>query len=114
LYNSIKNAVNVYRELRFNLKVPAVEVIANIPSTDDFVLVQGVIDCFIENSDGTYTVIDFKTDRVDKETGASLLKERYSGQLGLYCKAVEDITKKKVSKSVIFSFALMEEIPIER
>ncbi len=114
LYKSIRNAVNVYRELRFNLKVPASEVIANIPSTDDFVLVQGVIDCFIENSDGTYTVIDFKTDRVDKETGAVLLKERYSGQLALYCKAVEDITKKKVSKSVIFSFALMEEIIVER
>lgn len=114
LYHSIKNAVKVYRELRFNLKVPASDVIANIPSTDDFVLVQGVIDCFIENNDGTFTVIDFKTDRVDGETGASLLKERYSGQLGLYCRAVEDITKKKVSKCVIFSFALMEEIPVER
>lgn len=113
LYEDIKNAQKVYREMRFNLKVKADEVIGNIPETDDFVLVQGVIDCFIEKEDGTYSVIDFKTDNVSEENGEEILLDRYSNQLSLYCRAVEDITKKKVSGAVIFSFALMEEIPVE-
>ncbi len=113
LYLNIKNAQKVYREMRFNLKLRADEVIADIPETDDFVLVQGVIDCFIENKDGSFTVIDFKTDNVNAENGAQTLHDRYFNQLSLYCRAVEDITKKKVSGAVIFSFALMDCVPVE-
>lgn len=112
LYNDIKNAKNVYREMRFNLKTDAKEVISDVPETDDFVLVQGVIDCFIENADGSFTVIDFKTDRIYGESAEKILAERYSGQLHFYCKAVEDITKKKVSRAVIFSFDTMECIEL--
>lgn len=113
LYYKIKNAKRVYREMRFNLKVEAKEVIADVPETDDFVLVQGVIDCFIENDDGTYTVIDFKTDSVPEKDGAQILHNKYFNQLSFYCRAVEDITKKKVSGAVIFSFTLMDCVPIE-
>lgn len=111
LYCDIKSAVKIHRELRFNLSAEAKDVIAGAPETSDFVLVQGVIDCFIENSDGTYTVIDFKTDRVGGNAG--LLVERYKNQLAFYCRAVEDITKKKVSKAVIFSFDMMKSIELE-
>ena len=113
LYSHIKSAVKVHRELRFNLSTRPDEVIANVPDTSDFVLVQGVIDCFTENSDGSYTVIDFKTDNVKAENAAEILTERYRNQLAFYCRAVEDITKKKVSKAVIFSFANMEEIELD-
>lgn len=113
LYKDIKCAEKTFRELRFNLRVKASEVISNIPQTDDFVLVQGVIDCFVKNTDGTYTVIDFKTDRVPDENGADILRERYSGQLAFYCKAVEDITHAKVSRAVIFSFCLMKNIELD-
>ena len=118
LYQHIKSAVKVHRELRFNLHVKPEDVIMGFPEitkkekNNDFVLVQGVIDCFTENADGSYTVIDFKTDNV-KENTAEVLKSRYSNQIAFYCRAVEDITKKKVSKAVIFSFATMEEIELD-
>lgn len=113
LYAHIKSAVKVHRELRFNLKARPEEVIANVPQSKDFVLVQGVIDCFTENADGTYTVIDFKTDNVKAENAAEILTERYKNQLAFYCMAVEDITKKKVSRAVIFSFSGMEAIELD-
>lgn len=113
LYKDIRRAEKVFRELRFNLRTKAQDVISNIPETDDFVLVQGVIDCFVRNSDGTYTVIDFKTDRVDKENGQEILKERYSSQLAFYCRAVQDITGAKVSRAVIFSFSLMKNVELD-
>lgn len=112
LYEKIRSAEKVYRELRFNLKVAAGEVLADAPETDDFVLVQGVIDCFIRESDGSYTVIDFKTDHV-KSGEEQLLADRYANQLAFYCRAVTDMTKAPVKNAVIFSFALMEEIPLD-
>ena len=112
LYRKIRSARRVYRELRFNLRVAADEVLLHVPQTSDFVLVQGVIDCFMENDDGSYTVMDFKTDRVSREGGGELLRNRYAGQLAFYCRAVEDMTKRPVSEAVIFSFHLMEEIPV--
>ena len=112
LYEKIRSAEKVYRELRFNLKVAAGEVLADAPETDDFVLVQGVIDCFIRESDGSYTVIDFKTDHV-KSGEKQLLADRYANQLAFYCRAVTDMTKAPVKNAVIFSFALMEEIPLD-
>lgn len=112
LYETIRTAKQVYRELRFNLKVAAKEVLRDAPSTDDFVLVQGVIDCFLENADGSYTVIDFKTDRVRAEDAERVLIERYRAQLAFYCRAVEDMTGSPVSHAILFSFAHMREIPV--
>ena len=113
LYQKIRSARKVYRELRFNLRLPAEEVLKGIPQTDDFVLVQGVIDCFIEGADGSYSVIDFKTDRVKRDGGEALLAERYSNQLALYARAVADMTKAPVKSVSIFSFHLMKEIPLD-
>ncbi len=112
LYEKIRSAEQVYRELRFNLKVAAGDVLADAPETDDFVLVQGVIDCFIREKDGSYTVIDFKTDHV-KPGEEHVLADRYANQLAFYCRAVADMTKAPVKNAVIFSFALMEEIPLD-
>ncbi len=112
LYEKIRAAKAVYRELRFNLKVRPEEVLRGVPQTEDFVLVQGVIDCFIENADGSYTVIDFKTDRVGKN-GKEVLITRYAGQLSFYCRAVREITGKTIQEALIFSFDQMEEIPVK-
>ena len=112
LYKRIRSARSIYRELRFNLKVPANEVLSGVPQTEDFVLVQGVIDCFIEEADGSFTVIDFKTDRVGKGD-EQILIDRYSNQLALYCRAVEDMTKAPVKQAFLFSFHLMKEIPLD-
>ncbi len=112
LYEKIRCAQAVFREKRFNLKVMADEVIYGAPDTNDYILVQGVIDCFIINSDGSCTVIDFKTDRVSRENGKKELIRRYSNQLSLYCQAVHEMTGYNVKEAIIFSFSLMEEIKL--
>ncbi|MBR4979648.1 MAG: PD-(D/E)XK nuclease family protein, partial [Clostridia bacterium] len=117
LYGKIKKARKIYRERRFNLLAKPGEVIDGLPSEigkDEFVLVQGVIDCFIEKEDGSFAVIDFKTDRVSGEGAEETLVERYANQLKFYCKAVKDITKKEVSEAVIFSFDLMKSIELAK
>ncbi len=112
LYGKIKKAKRVYRERRFNLLAKPEEVIEGIPERDpdEFVLIQGVIDCFIEKEDGSFAVIDFKTDKVYGYGAEGILVQRYANQLKFYCRAVKDITKKDVSEAVIFSFELMKSI----
>ena len=112
LYARIRSSEEVNRELRFNLRVAAEDVVKNAPQSDDFVLVQGVIDCFFKNPDGSYTVVDFKTDRVGKD-GEKVLVERYRQQLRYYARAVCEITECDVSEAVLFSFARMAEIPVD-
>ena len=50
---------------------------------------------------------------VKPEDAATILTQRYSNQLKLYSRAVEEMTKQKVSKTVIFSFASMQSIDVE-
>ena len=70
-------------------------------------MVQGVIDCFFENPDGSFTVVDYKTDRV--KTDEELVK-RHSVQLNYYKRAVERMTGSRVSELLLYSFALNREI----
>jgi ATP-dependent helicase/nuclease subunit A len=63
-------------------------------SSDDYIIVQGIIDLLIETPDGL-VIVDFKTDDVstDKLAGRA---ELYRGQLVLYAQAGEAIMGKKV------------------
>ena len=104
----MKDSPALIREKRFNVLLPAKELLG----TDGKVLVQGVIDAWFEEADGTITVVDFKTDRVKAENGEEILLERHSEQLRLYALAVEQLTEKKVGKCVLYSFSLGKEILI--
>jgi ATP-dependent helicase/nuclease subunit A len=66
------------------------------------VLVQGVIDAYFEE-DGKYIILDYKTDRLDTPEEFA---ERYKIQLDYYKKALEQITEKEVSETMIYSFRL--------
>lgn len=88
---TISESRRVYRERRFNLSIPAeslskdcMETVGCKTPESDFVLVQGVIDCFCENADGTYTLIDFKTDYVPwGAEGERILAERHGEQMAV-------------------------------
>ncbi len=112
-YKSIKHSANIFRERRFNLLTDASEYTNLVEKGYENVLVQGVIDLYFENDDGTYTVVDFKTDRVSENDGEQVLCERHSAQLKYYCRAVEEITGKPVKNAYLYSFALMREISVE-
>ena len=112
-YAEIKRSPDVKRELRFNLMIPAAEFDGSLSGQQaEFVLVQGVIDCFFENADGSYTVVDFKTDAVQDPWGESALIRRHGAQLGYYCRAVQEMTGKKVTHAVLFSFSLMRAVEV--
>jgi ATP-dependent helicase/nuclease subunit A len=113
LFDQIRKSAMVEREKRYTLITKASDVIpAYQESCDTDILVQGVVDCYFENADGTITLIDFKTDRVNKSDGKQILLERHSEQLKLYANALYQISHKKVSKIYIWSFALCEAIEI--
>lgn len=102
LYARIKSSPRVYREKRFSVR----DVISE---NGEPILVQGVIDCFFENPDGTYTVVDYKTDRVKT---LEELVSRHRVQLSCYKSAVERMTGCSVSESLLYSFALGGEVSL--
>lgn len=105
LYEKIKNSRDVRREMRFNILVDGEKLSAR--AAGEKILVQGVIDCFFANADGSYTVVDFKTDRV---RDAATLIERHRSQLEFYAYAVEAMTGAKVKETIIYSFEMSREI----
>ena len=72
-------------------------IVFSVPSGDDSVLVQGVIDCMFMGEDGRYTIIDYKTDRFPADiTDIELISEtikRHSVQLGCYSAALRSSGK---------------------
>ena len=96
------NAENMKREFQFSLLYPAERFFHG--GGDDEILLQGVIDCYFEES-GELTLVDFKTDSVTEET----IGERASGyipQLSAYSEALERITGKRVKERVIYFFEM--------
>lgn len=95
----IKQSKQIKREVEFVLK------------DDKFSksTIQGVIDMYYLNEDGTYTLVDFKTDNLLEE---SEFISRYKLQLDIYKEAIEKLTKIKVNKVYIYSFKLGKEIEI--
>lgn len=120
---NIKKSPHVFREYRFNMALPASEFTASselaAALADESLFVQGVIDCFFENPDGTFTVIDYKTDKIPRELYGnetafrSLLCERHSRQLGYYARAVEQITRKPVTRVALYSFDLSDTVELD-
>ena len=120
LYEDMKNADEIFREMRFNIKLPAglftenAERYKNI--SDDEVLVQGVMDCIFRDKNGDYTLIDYKTDSIGSGMSTAEfeneLKKRYSSQLGYYSIAAEQLFGKSPKKIMLYSFALADTITL--
>ncbi|MBR4288162.1 MAG: UvrD-helicase domain-containing protein [Clostridia bacterium] len=108
LFGRIAASCNVEHEKRFNVLLSAKDILG----AEGEVLIQGVVDAWFEDPDGSLTLLDFKTDRVKEKDGEAVLLERHGEQLRLYCLAVESLTGKKVSELLLYSFALGREIPV--
>ncbi len=118
LYAEIKSAKTLWREKRFSLMLPASDFTEDIGKkaelSDTKLLVQGVFDCLIEQSDGTLKLIDYKTDAVSGDFSADekMFRERYFTQLSYYKLACEKMLEKTVSSAVIYSLSMGREIRI--
>jgi len=101
IWKEIRKAKVVEREKTFYIMVPA-EEIYDKPIKEE-ILVQGIIDLYYINEADELILVDYKTDYVIKEDD---LKEKYSKQLELYKRALEDGLDRKVNKTYIYSTCL--------
>lgn len=106
----IANAKKCEREKNFSYLIDAKSVYCNT-SCDDKILIQGVVDCFFEDNNGKYVIIDYKTDAVS-QGDENMLALRHKRQIELYKRAIEDIESIKIDECCIFSFVLGKFIPI--
>ncbi len=74
-------------------------------------LIQGVIDLYFKEGE-SLVIVDYKTDRVGRQGGEQILKERYRMQLDYYAKALSQITGESVSERIIYSFAIRKDITV--
>ena len=95
-----------YREKSFLMYVPAADV--GQGSSDDKVLVQGVIDLLIDGDERI--IVDFKNSLLRNEEAL----EKYKKQLKLYKKAVESSFLGKVDKILLYSFKTGRTVDAER
>ncbi len=102
-------AARVSREVPFTMVIPAYRMFSDL--TENYVeqvMVQGVIDCLIDEGDG-YIIIDYKTDSVSPENVDEMV-ERYQEQLSLYAEAVETILRRPVKEKYLYLFSLGREV----
>lgn len=123
LMAELSSARRIYREQRFNVKLPA-EDFATIPEkkksyTGEYILVQGVIDCLYEDADGELHLVDYKTDRLtfeerqDRSLAEQKMRDKHALQLSYYAKAVELMFGKKPSTVKVYSLHLGELLDVK-
>lgn len=94
----------VEREFKFSLLAPAADYYPGAEAGEE-VLLQGVVDCWFTEADGTVTVVDFKTDRVfgdDVERRAG----DYRPQLDAYTRALAQAAGVSVKRRYLWFFSV--------
>lgn len=122
LFARIRAAGRVRRELRFHATLPAAAFTEDAERRAALsgreLLVQGVIDCIIENDDGSYVLVDYKTDRLterelaDRTLAARKLSERHALQLSYYAAACEKMYGMPPREVLIYSLPLGDTVAV--
>lgn len=108
LGKKICNAKNVIREFKFSVLCDAGQYYSN--STDDQILLQGVVDLALIEEDGI-TVLDFKTDRATEDS-IYILAEKYKPQVRAYVDALTRIYQKPIKSAMLYFFSLNQIIDV--
>ena len=122
LLAEMRSASKIYREFRFNVKLPAVDFTTEADMKklyeSEEILVQGVIDCLYVDADGEYHLVDYKTDRLapeerdDAELARRKLYDKHALQLSYYAKAVEKIFGRYPSTIEVYSLHLGDTLDV--
>lgn len=122
LYRQMKSAKKLYREFRFSVMLPAALFTANEEKKTALgerkILLQGVIDCIIEDEYGRLHLVDYKTDRLtkaelsDKSLAKKALSAKHSLQLSYYAKAIERIFGKAPTTVRVYSLPLGDTVDV--
>ncbi len=105
LVKRMQVAENIEKEKQFSILLEGKDIfsVKNEEEVEEKILVNGVIDCYFQEADGTLVLVDYKTDHLYQEEA---FRKRYEIQLRLYRLALERISGKKVKESLIYSFAM--------
>ena len=121
LYGRMKAAVEsgrlFCREYRFNAELDAAGFTEDEERKKallgEKLLVQGVIDCFFEEEDGSITVVDYKTDRIGYSAEAVAgFADRHRRQLGYYTTAVKSIVCTENVSAELYSFCIGRSVKL--
>ncbi|MBR3949016.1 MAG: helicase-exonuclease AddAB subunit AddA [Clostridia bacterium] len=111
LAKRILKSEKVMREKKFTIEVPVGEIYPEeaFIAGDEMMMIQGIADCaFLEK--GELVVVDYKTDRLNNEDD---FRKKYSSQVLLYKKALEQSTGYRVRETLLYSFHLGKEIAVK-
>ena len=97
------------REFRFSLLLDADKLYTG--AEDEQLLLQGVVDCCIEE-EGGLVIIDYKTDNVRTEEEILARAELYRGQLMAYAEALTRIFRKPVRECVLYFLSPGREVQV--
>lgn len=106
----------VTREIPFSLGILASRIYTELAglsegiSGDERVLVQGIIDCIIDEPDG-FVLIDFKTGGKPWDDPEAIALQ-YLGQISVYREALETIYKRRVKEAYICLLGARKAVPV--
>lgn len=109
LGKKLRTAPNVLREFKFSILDDGRNFAPDLEGEQ--ILLQGVVDCALIDEDGI-TVLDFKTDRVTRETLPGRAAQ-YRPQITAYAGALERIYRKPVKAALLYFFRLGCFVPVE-
>jgi ATP-dependent helicase/nuclease subunit A len=102
LWQRIQRAEEVYTEVPFSIKIEDGDPLYDQLQTDEMpILLSGVIDLVIKEREG-WTIVDYKTDRVEDINDLSKLSEKYGEQVRQYCLLWKELTGEKVERAEIY------------
>ncbi|MCA0987742.1 helicase-exonuclease AddAB subunit AddA [Guptibacillus algicola] len=104
----MRNAKAIHKEVPFSLGVDSKWIYCEFEGEQETVVLQGVIDLIIEEEDGL-TLVDYKTDVIEnrftsEEQIETTMTNRYSTQLRLYEKAIDEIWNMPCKEKVLYFF----------
>ena len=100
LADRMRRAEKLYRESPFMMRLSCREIPGMEAGREEYVVVQGIIDCWFEEEDKV-VIVDYKTDRTGD---VQEIKKRYEVQMNLYEKALSLKKMKKSSEKFIYLF----------
>lgn len=108
LGEKMRDAKAIYKEVPFSLGVDSKWIYRDFEGDQETVVLQGVIDCIIEENDGL-TLVDYKTDVIQNrfnsaEQVVETMQNRYSTQIRLYEKAIDEIWNMPCKEKVLYFF----------
>lgn len=111
----LKRARTLQRELPFTMTLPVGELDPNLAERPERIIVQGVIDCLVEQEDGRLILIDYKTDALPGEWNEAVRRQlvaRYREQVGLYARAVRLLYQRPVDACYLYFFARNQAVAV--